>query len=154
MKALLLIGRILFSSIFVMAIFNFFTPPEFADAASHGLQNPGWLVIIADVLSVLGGFSVALGLKARWGAWLLILSLIPVTVVMHTLLQFIEPTDRVLPTILIMKNVALLGGALIIAYFGSGAWSLDQWLRKDRRKSGRREVDRVIEMTAKELSRR
>jgi uncharacterized membrane protein YphA (DoxX/SURF4 family) len=40
-------------------------------------------VPLAGVLSIVGGFSILLGYRAKVGAWLIVLFLIPVTVLMH-----------------------------------------------------------------------
>jgi putative oxidoreductase len=144
MKALLLIGRVLLSALFIMAGINYLTAPEFSTAASHGLLYPQWLVTATGALSLLGGLSVALGFKARWGAWLMILCLIPATFVLQKVLALTDPTDPMLRAIVLMKSLSMAGGALLVAYFGSGPWSLDQWRISDRRGIHRREVDRVI----------
>ena len=66
-----------------------------------------------------GGLSVLLGYKTRWGALALVIFLIPTTLIFHT--KFSDPVQ----VIMFMKNLAILGGVLMIASFGPGPLSLD-----------------------------
>jgi putative oxidoreductase len=128
MKVIVLIGRILFSAIFLMAAPNHFGSGAIQYAASQGVPLASVAVPISGVLALLGGLSLLLGFKARWGAWLLLLFLVPVTVMMHRFWAVSDPTMAQMQQIMFMKNVAMAGGALLVAYFGSGPLSLDAWL--------------------------
>jgi uncharacterized membrane protein YphA (DoxX/SURF4 family) len=81
---------------------------------------------------LLGGLSVLLGIRARGGALLLILFLIPVTLIFHDFWN--EPKDpaRMMQTVNFMKNTGLAGGLLMVLAFGSGAMGLDGLWRKHR----------------------
>jgi putative oxidoreductase len=83
------------------------------------------LVPASGVLALLGGLSVLIGWKARFGALLLMLFLIPVTLMMHRFWGLDDPQAAMLQRIMFMKNVSMLGGALILAYFGAGPISID-----------------------------
>ena len=125
MKYIVLIGRILFSLIFLMSVPNHFSAPAVEYATSKGVLMPGVLVPLAGILILIGGLSVLLGYKAKWGAWLLVLFLIPVSFWMHDFWNIADPMMRQMQMINFMKNMSLLGGSLIIAFFGSGPLSLD-----------------------------
>ena len=86
------------------------------------------------VLLLLGGLSVLLGVRARWGAIALIVFLIPTTLIFHQFwtLGSSSPQHKV-EMINFMKNAGLLGGLLMIAAFGSGGFSLDVFLPKRKR---------------------
>src|SRR2546422_9727809 len=71
------------------------------------------------------GLSIALGYKAKWGAALIILFLVPVTIMIHNFWSVSDPVVAQDQMAHIMKNVSLLGSALLIFYFGSGPLSLD-----------------------------
>jgi putative oxidoreductase len=86
------------------------------------------LVPIAGVLALLGGLSVLLGFKARWGAWLLVFFLVPVSVMMHAFWAVKDPTMAQMQLVNFMKNITMLGGALLVVYFGAGPVSVDAWL--------------------------
>src|SRR5689334_15595154 len=125
MKYLVLIGRILYAAIFLMAAPGHFTQGTIAYAASHGVPLAFVAVPLAGVIALAGGLSVILGYKARIGAWLLVLFLIPVTLVMHNFWAVADPAMATIQQVMFMKNLSMLGGALLIAHFGAGPLSLD-----------------------------
>lgn len=128
MKPLVLIGRILFAAIFLMSAPKHFTSGAIQYAASQGTPLASVLVPISGLLALLGGLSLLLGFRARWGAWLLVLFLVPVSVMMHRFWAVSDPMMAQMQQIMFMKNVAMTGGALLVAYFGSGPLSVDAWL--------------------------
>jgi putative oxidoreductase len=124
-RVLPLAGRILFSLIFVMATPNHFSAKGIDYAASSGVPMPNVLVPIAGVLALFGGLSVLLGYKAKAGAWLLVVFLVPVTLWMHRFWDVADAQMAQMQMINFMKNVALTGAALYMAFFGAGPLSLD-----------------------------
>ncbi len=128
MKYLVLLGRILYSSIFVMASFGHFSPQTIAYSAAQGVPFASIAVPLSGIMSLAGGLSLALGYRARWGAWLLVLFLVPVTAMLHNFWAVADPMMAQMQQGMFMKNLAMLGGALFIAYFGSGPLSLGAWL--------------------------
>ena len=125
MGLLALIGRILFSSLFVLASFGHFTANTIGFASNAGVPMAGFLVPFAGLIALLGGLSILIGYKARIGAWLIILFLIPVTFTMHKFWGLSDPSVAYMQEIMFMKNIALLGGAFLITYFGAGPISFD-----------------------------
>jgi putative oxidoreductase len=125
MPYVLLLGRLLFTLIFLMSGIVHFYPGTIEYAASDGVPLANLLVPLSGIIAAIGGLSILLGFKARWGAWLLVLFLIPVTLHMHDFWTFDNPVDYSMQQAMFLKNVALTGAALIIAYFGSGPLSLD-----------------------------
>lgn len=120
-----LLGRVLFASVFIAV-----TPAHFSDetiryAASHGVPLANLLVPASGVLALLGGLSVLTGFKARIGAWLLVLFLVPVTIMMHNFWAIPDPVAAQMQQSMFMKNLGLLGAALLVAYFGAGPASID-----------------------------
>jgi len=125
MKILLLLGRILFSLIFLMAIMGHFSSQSIAYAASQGVPMASLLVPLSGIMSLVGALSIILGYKAKMGAWLIILFLIPVTFMMHKFWAIADASMMQMQMAFFMKNLSMLGGALIITHFGSGPLSLD-----------------------------
>ena len=125
MKFIVLLGRILFSAIFVIASFNHFTQPTIAYAASQGVPYADYMVPLAGILALVGGLSILLGFKARFGAWLIVIFLVPVTFMMHDFWAVSDPMMAALQQIMFFKNISMLGGALVLTYFGAGPLSLD-----------------------------
>jgi putative oxidoreductase len=125
MRFLPLLGRILFSAIFIHAAFGHFSSGTIAYAASHGVPMASIAVPLSGIISFLGGLSILLGFKAKIGAVLIIIFLVPVTVSMHAFWGIQDPMQAMTQEIMFMKNISILGGAILTSYFGSGPLSLD-----------------------------
>jgi putative oxidoreductase len=125
MKFIVLIGRLFYSLIFINSGFFHFSRAAVDFANSQGVPMATVLVPISGVLAIAGGISIALGFKAKWGAWLLIAFLIPVTLMMHGFWRFNDPTQHQIQMTMFMKNTSMLGAAFLIAWFGAGPLSVD-----------------------------
>ena len=126
MGFIVFLGRVFYSLIFILASFNHFTQGAIKYAAHEGVPMADILVPFSGVLALLGGFSVLLGYKARLGAFFLILFLLPVTFMMHAFWNISDPIVASIQQIMFMKNLSILGGALLITYWGSGPFSVDK----------------------------
>lgn len=124
MKLLVLLGRILFSSTFIIKGLHHFSTVGMEHAATRDV--PPAVVPIAGLLALLGGVSILFGYKARIGAWLLVLFLLPTTFMMHPFWNSQDFYSATMEQLCFMKNLSLLGGALLIAHFGSGPMSWDK----------------------------
>ena len=125
MNYIILTGRVFYSLIFITASFSNFSQKAIGYAVTQGVPLASIAVPLSGVMALLGGLSVALGYKAKWGAWLLVLFLIPVTIMMHNFWAINDPMMAQMQQIMFMKNLALLGTALFISQMGSGPLSLD-----------------------------
>jgi putative oxidoreductase len=81
-------------------------------------------VPLSGIFALAGGLSVLLGYRARVGAWFIALFLVPVTFMMHKFWAVHDPMMAQIQMIMFMKNVSILGGALLISQFGAGPLSL------------------------------
>ena len=123
--AIVLAGRVFYSLIFLMTAAGHFSGKIVPYAAAAGVPL-AWLAVPASgVLAIAGGLSILLGYRARIGAWLLVLFLVPVTLMMHNFWAAKDPMVAQMQMMNFMKNLSMLGGALLIAQFGAGPWSLD-----------------------------
>lgn len=115
-----LLARLLMSAIFLMSAINKISDPAGTQAymASYGMPLTGLFLIGAIALEVVGGLSLLLGYKPRLGAILLIIFLIPATVIFH--FDWSDPMQR----IALMKNLAMLGGLLMVVQYGGGNLAL------------------------------
>ena len=120
-----LLGRLFFALIFLMAGPNHFSGQTIAYAASQGVPLASLAVPLSGVLAIVGGLSILLGYRAPSGAWLIALFLVAVTPMMHKFWTVTDPMMQQMQMIMFMKNVAMLGGALLISQLGAGPWSLD-----------------------------
>jgi len=118
-------GRAAFAAVFLAFAPLDFTPQGIAWAAQQGVPLPQVLVPLAGLIAVAGGASVLLGYRARVGAWLLVLFLVPVTVMMHNFWAVRDSMVAQMQEGFFMANVSRIGAALLIAYFGAGPLSLD-----------------------------
>jgi putative oxidoreductase len=117
-----LAARILISTIFIMAAINksmdLLGTEQYM--AAYGIPAPGILLVLSIIIEIFCGLSILLGFKAKLGAIALFLFLIPTTLIFHT-----EVTDQI-QSIMLLKNLAIMGGLLMIANYGSGPYSLDE----------------------------
>ena len=80
------------------------------------VPTASYLVPLSDIIASVGALSIILGYKAKAGAWLLIIFLIPVTFYMYA---FWKETDLMkMQMVNFMKNISLIESALLITYFG------------------------------------
>ena len=126
MKFLALLGRICYSAIFILSGPNHFGAKDIGYAASSGVPMPSVLVPLSGVIAILGGLSILLGFKARWGAWLIVLFLVPVTLYMHRFWGVADAQAAQMQMINFMKNLSMLGAAFYFAAVGSGPASLKE----------------------------
>lgn len=122
-----LVGRVLLAAIFILSGYGKITGYDGTAAymAAKGLPLVGVLLPLA-ILTELGvGLMLAVGWKTRWAAAWLFLFLIPTTLLFH---QFwgIDPKMAAMQQIHFMKNLAIMGGMLMVIAFGAGAYSVDR----------------------------
>lgn len=123
----MLIGRILLSLIFfasgVGKIFDFEGTTAYMEVA--GMPMTGLFLVGAIVFELVGGASIIVGFKARIGAILLIVFLVPATFVFHAFWNMPEEQQQI-QMIMFMKNLSILGGLIVIIGGGPGPISLDE----------------------------
>lgn len=111
-----LLSRILMSAIFIWSgigkIMNFAGTQEYMSA--YGMKFTSIFLVAAIAVLILGGLSLLLGIKPRYGAIALALFLIPSTFIFHT-----DFSDQI-QQIMFMKNLAMLGGLLMLIQYGGG----------------------------------
>ena len=123
--ATVLLGRFLYVLIFLMAAPSHFSKQTIAYAATQGAPLASVVVPLSGIIALAGGLSILLGYRAKIGAWLIVLFLVPVTLIMHRFWTVHDPVMAQTQMVMFMKNLAILGGALLISQFGAGPLSLD-----------------------------
>src|SRR5580658_8434460 len=108
------LGRLLFALIFVMSGPRHFMSSTIAYAASQGVPLASIAVPVSGLIALLGGLSILLGFRAKLGAWLIALFLVGVTPMLHNFWTVADPMMRQMQMIMFMKNVSMLGAALLI----------------------------------------
>lgn len=125
MRAMVPVGRVLFALLFILSFFSHFSGASIDYAAAHGVPLATLVVPLTGILAAVGGVMVALGYRARFGAFLLFCFLVPVTLVMHKFWGVADPAAAAMQKAAFMKNLSLIGGTLLIMFYGAGPYSLD-----------------------------
>lgn len=116
-----LIGRILLGLIFVLSgmlkLLHLSGTAAMIGETGFPLSFPS--AVIAGIIEFGGGILLMIGFEARMVAFILFLYLIPVTLLFHVI-----PGGQV-NQVNTMKNLAIMGGLLIVAAMGPGGLSVD-----------------------------
>ena len=119
-NSLLLVGRIIIGSIFIIGgvtfILNFENSIGFVGLAFP--IAPTLFLVGAILCKILGGLSLILGYYVRIGAIILIVFTVVATFAYHNV--FINPMESIAFT----KNLMVIGGLLFLIAAGSGKYSI------------------------------
>lgn len=122
-----LIGRILVGSLFLPAGVSKLMGFEGTVAyfGSLGLAMPSLMAVGVIAIEILGGLALILGYKIRIAAVMLALFTIGASIIGHA--YWAAPADQVfVAKLLFYKNIAIVGGLLILAAMGAGQLSIDK----------------------------
>jgi putative oxidoreductase len=114
-----LTGRILISSIFIMAGINKINGYVGTQGYMESMGVPGVLLPLVILLEIGGGLAVLLGWQTRIAAFLL------AGFTVFSALIFHANFGDQMQSILFMKNVAMAGGLLILVAGSTHNWSID-----------------------------
>jgi len=139
-KFLAFLGRIMMSTIFILsainkifewqrtetALINLFCEWQSYVSSSIFLGKLfstliSWapeILIIFTLIEIVAALLIFLGIKERMGAFFLIIILIPATILLHPF-WFLSGIKRSLQMVIFFKNLAIIGGLLILMVFGS-----------------------------------
>jgi putative oxidoreductase len=122
-----LVGRVLLATIFIVSGFGKISGYDGTAGymAAKGLPMVNVLLPLTIAVELGGGLLLAVGLKARWAALVIFLFLIPVTFVFHAFWG-VDPKEAAQQQINFLKNVAIMGGMLMVFAHGPGAYSVDK----------------------------
>ena len=122
-----LVGRILLAGIFVMSGFG--KIGGFAGTASYiaskGLPLPEVGAAIAIAVELGAGLMLVAGYKARLAALAIFVFLIPTTFIFHAYWQ-LPPDKQMVDFLAFWKNLAIMGGLLMVYAMGPGRLSVDK----------------------------
>ncbi len=125
--AALTLGRLALVAIFLVSGFGKFTGLAGATAyiASKGLPAPQVLAILAGLAEIGLGLLIAIGFKTRLAALGLAAFTIVATVIFHDFWNM-SGDARGMNQIQALKNLAIVGGLLVLAAIGAGRLSVDR----------------------------
>jgi putative oxidoreductase len=131
--AILLVGRILLGWLFLVSAWDKFGNMAGFESYLRNLKAPS-----PEILSWLGatvefliGIALIFGVATRYGALLCILFLIVATALAHRYWEY-PPAQVTAQYNNFLKNLALIGGALLVFVTGPGRFSIDRMLSKGR----------------------
>jgi putative oxidoreductase len=121
-----LVGRVLLAAIFILGGWGKIGGFEGTAGyiASKGLPLPQVGAAIAIVVELVGGIMLLVGFRARWAALAIFVFLIPTTFIFHAFWA-VPPEQVMAQQNSFMKNLAIMGGMLMVWAFGPGRLALD-----------------------------
>lgn len=112
----MVLGRILFGGFFIYSGYNHFTNlgmmAGYAQAKGVPAAKPA--VAFTGLLLLIGGISTLFNFYPMIGLIALVLFLIPTTFMMHAFWKIQDPMAKMGERVNFMKNLALLGGTLML----------------------------------------
>jgi len=125
--AFALVGRLLLAVMFVYAGYGKIGGFEGTAGyiASKGLPLAQLAAAAAIAVEVVAGLMLVVGWKARWAAFALAAFTVVVSLIFHAF--WAVPADQFgTQQLFFLKNMATIGGLLMIVAFGAGRWSVDR----------------------------
>ena len=132
--ALIAISRLLLSSVFIvlgyLEIVNVGSVTgnpgalRFMDLLGVGGAAPVWFGYLIAAFEFFGGLAILLGFKTRGVAWAFVIFLLLTTGFVHAF-WVLEGAQRAATQAHFYKNLAIMGGFLLLAMTGGGRYSLD-----------------------------
>ena len=116
-----LAARIMISAVFIAGAYTKLTGwnASLVSVTAHHLPMPSVLLLIALLVELLGSVCLITGFQAAMAAVVMFSYLIPVTFIFHDV-----------GSIHFLKNLAIMGGLLMIAAYGPGRLSLRRSLTR------------------------
>ena len=119
-------GRVLLALIFIISGFGKLTGLQGTAGyiASVGLPAPTLLALGAGLLELVGGIALVIGFQARWSALALAVFTVVASVLFHN--YWAMPAEQqFVQQLMFMKNLAIVGGLLLVFSLGAGPASVD-----------------------------
>ena len=120
------VGRLLLAALFLPAGIDKLT--GFAGTVGYissvGMPLPTVAAALALAVEILGGLALVFGFGTRIAALVLAFFTLVASFYFHA--YWAVPADQqMVMQLLFFKNVAVVGGLLVLAAFGAGSWSVD-----------------------------
>jgi putative oxidoreductase len=122
-----LVGRVLLAALFIWSgagkLAGFAGTAGYI--ASKGLPMPEVLAALSIFAELGGGLALLFGFKARWAALMIAIFVAVITPIFHNFWAVPE-AQVVMQKINFGKNLAIIGGMLMVFAFGPGRFSIDR----------------------------
>jgi putative oxidoreductase len=90
-----------------------------------GFPAPEAMVVVAIVIQIVAGLALIIGWQTRWAAWLLVLYVLIAALMGHRYWEY-DAAQYANQMQHFFKNMAIIGGLLMLAAFGPGSMSVDK----------------------------
>lgn len=123
-----LVGRVLLVFLFIYSGFNkiFGFAGTEAEIASKDVPLPVIATTIAIIVECIGGAMIAFGWKARWAAIAVAAFTLVATILFHNFWAMTDAAAIAANKLHFLKNVAVIGGLLLVYAFGPGRYSVER----------------------------
>lgn len=123
-----IIGRLCMAALFVAAgIGKLMDPGGTAQYITSATTLPGTLAVPTGIFEIVAGLILGLGFMTRLTAIVLAVFTALTTILFHS-----QVTDPVQAT-QALKNLAIIGGLLMVFAYGQVSWRVSTWRERDRR---------------------
>ncbi|MFM5893621.1 MAG: DoxX family protein [Novosphingobium sp.] len=143
-----IIGRVLLAVIFVISGIGKFMDVSGTEAMITGVGLPGGLAIPTGAFEILAGLALGLGLATRLVSILLFVFIGLATLFFHH--KFADPMQLAQA----LKNLAIMGGMLMVFAHSQMWWSWDSMRRERQSQHAVRNVERERDETTLDAERR
>lgn len=115
MDVVFLVGRLIVGAYYLINAANHILQVKALSgyAQSKGVPTPRVAVLGSGVLLLVGGLSILTGYYPLIGILALVIFFLPVTFIMHAYWKIQDPMMRTIEMVNFMKNLALMGSALM-----------------------------------------
>jgi putative oxidoreductase len=126
-SAIVLVGRLLLSAMFILASFDKFGDIEGTTGYFAGLDlpMPGLVTWASGLFELIAGLCILVGFQTTIAAYLLAAFCIVAAYIGHYGQGGDDPTLVLMNMQALMKNIAIAGGFLVLAIHGPGSLSAD-----------------------------
>jgi putative oxidoreductase len=121
-----LVGRILFSMVFILSGINHLTNLKMMTGytQSKGLPAPKAVAAVSGVVIIVAGALLIVGHTRFIAAGVLFLFLLGTSFIFHPFWKETDPMAKMNEMTHFLKDMALAGAALFIAYYGGHPWPM------------------------------
>jgi putative oxidoreductase len=129
---LLLVGRILLGGIFVLSGYGKLMglAAFAASLETKGVPFASGLALIGACVEFFGGLAIVLGIEVRYAAMLMTAFVIVATLISHRFWE-LQGALRQAQTTQFSKNMAIIGGFVLLLAAGGGRFALERLWRRD-----------------------
>jgi putative oxidoreductase len=122
----LLIGRLLLAALFLMTVWTGGPSADYLKSLNY--MAPDSMSLLAHVVEWIIIVSLVLGIGTRYGALLALVFVVIAFVTAHLYWEYPQAAQT-LQYVLLSKDIAIAGGALLLFVTGGGRFSVDEKLK-------------------------